>query len=116
MSTSIKCPKCGLTNFADAETCKRCSAELATVQAAVNNPKLTQCPDCAHPVSNQAESCPNCGRFFRVLRSPVFDRDRRWWAYTIGWGVLASGFILFLISVCILFLLMLLTGLFAMGR
>ena len=111
MST-IKCPKCGLINFAEAESCKRCGAELATVQIAADNPKLTQCSDCGNPVSRQAETCPNCGRFFAVLRPAAqFDRDRGWWAFTIGWGVLASGFILFLISISITFLLMLIVGL-----
>ena len=107
MGSSLKCPQCGLTNFADAEVCKRCSAALKDVQAAAKNPKLSQCTDCGNPVSNQAESCPHCGRFFRVLRPQMaYDRDRGWWAFTIGWGILASGFILFII--CIILILILL--------
>lgn len=111
MSSNLKCPQCGLVNFAGAEVCKRCEAELKEVQAAAKNPNLSQCPDCNRLVSNQAESCPKCGRFFRVLRpQPSFDRDRGWWAFTIGWGILASGFILFVIWVVIAVILIALFG------
>jgi hypothetical protein len=84
---------------------------LKDIQAASKNPRLSQCPDCGKPVSNQAESCPHCGRFFRALRPQQgFDRDRGWWAFTIGWGILASGFILFVIWIILILILMALFG------
>ncbi len=111
MSSNIKCPQCGLVNFADAEVCKRCTAELKEVQSAAKNPNLIQCPDCGRPVSKQAESCPHCGRFFQALRPQRgHDRDRGWWAYTIGWGILASGLILFVIWIILLIVLAMLAG------
>lgn len=115
--SSIKCPQCGLANFADAESCKRCGAELKEVQAAATNPRLSQCVDCGKLVSNEAESCPHCGRFFRMLRPQLgFDRDRGWWAFTIGWGILASGLIWFLIVVVSLVLFGGVAGILSRGQ
>ena len=70
--SSRKCQACGMVNFAGAEKCKRCGADLAAQpeQAApavaqsspVASPALLPCPDCGGPVSMRARSCPHCGR------------------------------------------------------
>ena len=128
INRGAKCPDCGLVNFASDTSCKRCHRELSTDQrlasretlpvAEAQTPpvpisNLVQCPDCGSRISRNAESCPTCGRFFQSFRPTLpYDRDRQWWAYTIGWGVIASGFILFLIVVgCIMVLMILGTGL-----
>lgn len=106
-SGSVKCAQCGLTNFADAEACKRCGAVIqATCFASpAANPKLSPCPDCGASVSRNAESCPQCGSFFQVLRPRAAERSRAWWAFTIGWGILASSLIAFMLSIALFFLL-----------
>jgi hypothetical protein len=37
-------------------------------RATMASSKLRRCPDCQHPVSGLAETCPSCGR---PLRSPA---------------------------------------------
>jgi uncharacterized membrane protein YvbJ len=92
-ANSTKCTECGLVNFAAAEVCKRCgvaltkqgnqrlepdpasapSAQVDPVRSESYEfgkwqlPNLAPCPDCNHQVSNQAITCPNCGR---VLTTP----------------------------------------------
>lgn len=58
---------------------------------------LYSCADCSHQVSNKAISCPGCGRMVRA---------RWWWATTIGWGVIFSAIISFLL-VSVLYALLL---------
>lgn len=51
---------------------------------------LMQCRDCGHNVSNRAISCPSCGQMIR---------GRSWWATTIGWGVIMSALLSFLLTI-----------------
>jgi ribosomal protein L40E len=104
---SVKCAQCGLTNFANADACKRCGAVIRATEAedCVPNPNLHPCQDCGASVSHNAESCPHCGRFFRVLRPQAPERSRAWWAFTIGWGILASSLIAFILSVALIMVL-----------
>ena len=78
---SIKCPQCGLVNFAGVETCKRCEADLTKVSemieqvqvaksAAALKPNLMPCPDCDRMISRYAEACPQCGRFIQRIETP----------------------------------------------
>lgn len=107
MTTSVKCPSCGLINFGTAEKCKRCEADLSRakevsqVEAASQaqqsrNPNLMTCSDCLHSVSLTAETCPQCGR---VFKRPALVIDRTGWAGTIGWGVVLSSFFFFLLGI-----------------
>jgi RNA polymerase subunit RPABC4/transcription elongation factor Spt4 len=116
--SNVKCPQCGLVNFADAEKCKRCGADLAGAPEAVaprqsadtaapDNPKLAPCPDCGKMISKNAESCPQCGRFFQRFGAAVVV-DQKGWAGTIAWGVIFSWLVpglIILIVVVFFFLL-----------
>jgi hypothetical protein len=62
---------------------------------------LNQCHDCSHTVSDRALACPQCGRMVR---------GRGWWAFTIGWGVIASAMISFILMLLVTFGLILLAG------
>lgn len=75
------------------------------------SPNLARCTDCNCLMSNHAESCPHCGRFYRNLRQiePI-TVDRTGWVWTIGWGILASGFILFIINFIIVTIVFVLLG------
>jgi hypothetical protein len=50
---------------------------------------LLSCRDCGHNCSNRALACPACGRMIR---------GRAWWVATIGWGVIASALISFVLT------------------
>jgi len=50
---------------------------------------LFQCGDCGTNCSDRAVACPGCGRMVR---------GRGWWAFTIGWGVIMSAVISFVIT------------------
>jgi hypothetical protein len=54
---------------------------------------LMNCADCGHQCSTKALACPQCGRMFRA---------RGWWAMTVGWGMIASVLISFLLTVGLL--------------
>jgi hypothetical protein len=54
---------------------------------------LMQCRDCGNDVSTKALACPRCGRLVRA---------RGWWAVTIGWGVIMSAVISFLLTVLLI--------------
>jgi len=119
-TNSAKCTECGLVNFAVAEVCKRCGVALAKPSAEVDTPRsesyefgkwqlpnLTACPDCNHQVSNQAASCPNCGRVFEKpqiqvstsTEGKIFGISRK------VVGILAALGILFVGSVFVLLIL-----------
>ena len=66
---SLKCPKCNLTNFADAELCKRCGLNLKE-SSSFTNSNLFTCPDCQNLCSKTAPSCPSCGKIFTA--APVY--------------------------------------------
>jgi uncharacterized OB-fold protein len=111
--SSVKCPQCGLVNFAGEEKCKRCESDLAEVaedikrgQAAVaeaaRHPNLSPCPDCGHMVSRQAESCPQCGRFFQRFKVVV---DRAGWAGTIALGIFLIFILFALVNILLVVLL-----------
>lgn len=53
-------------------------------------PQLRKCVDCWQMMSNHAEACPHCGRFYRNLRPPVVI-DRTGWINTIAWGIVCGG-------------------------
>lgn len=55
---------------------------------------LGSCRDCGHNCSSKALACPACGRLMR---------GRVWWATTIGWGVIMSVVLSFLLTL-VLFL------------
>lgn len=72
------------------------------------SPNLVNCPDCNHRVSRQAETCPQCGRFFQRFKSEVEIKtplriDRSWWSLTVMWGVIFS-WIVPLIALVLLFI------------
>lgn len=107
--SNLKCPACGLVNFADAEVCKRCGANLPVPGAQTApprerpiNPNLNPCPDCAHPVSRQAEACPQCGRFFQRFKVTV---DRSGWAGTIALGIFLIFILFVLLNILLVVLL-----------
>lgn len=63
MTSSKKCPRCGLVNFSDAEACKRCGNDLtAQSEPPPPAPKLFPCPDCGKEISTSAAMCIHCGR------------------------------------------------------
>jgi hypothetical protein len=62
---------------------------------------LFQCPDCGGNCSSKAVSCPGCGRMVR---------GRGWWAVTIGWGVIMSAVISFIITAALTIGLIVLIG------
>lgn len=62
---------------------------------------LYSCPECSHDYSSKALACPGCGKMVR---------GRIWWATTIGWGVIFSAVISFMLVVLFYFLLILLLG------
>lgn len=62
---------------------------------------LYSCPDCGHNLSDKALACPGCGYMWR---------KRGWWAVTIGWGVIMSGVIVFLLSMLITVVTLTLAG------
>jgi RNA polymerase subunit RPABC4/transcription elongation factor Spt4 len=106
---SVKCPQCGLINFAGEEKCKRCSADLTKVMQIVEqeqiakaaesrNPNLIPCADCNRMVSRHAESCPQCGRFFQRFSQPI-TISRSGWSGTIAWGVILSWLLPILLMV-----------------
>ena len=56
-------------------------------------PNLSACPDCGNLVSNRAESCPRCGRFFQSFRlTEVIGRN---WSLRIAWGVVLGYLLIF---------------------
>jgi predicted RNA-binding Zn-ribbon protein involved in translation (DUF1610 family) len=98
--SSIKCPQCGLVNFATDENCKRCGAEITKVAeaieqtnveraAAARHLNLYPCPDCEHMISRYAEACPSCGRFIQRMAQTI-TINRSGWSGTIAWGVILS--------------------------
>jgi uncharacterized OB-fold protein len=105
---SVKCPQCGLSNFATDEKCKRCDADLTKspeqkreekVESeikAVKYPNLLPCPDCGRMTSRLAAACPQCGRFIQSFPIKV---DRTGWIMTI---VLALLFISFIDAIVLL--------------
>ena len=54
---------------------------------------LMQCHDCGTDVSTKALACPRCGRLVRA---------RAWWAITIGWGVIMSAVISFVLTILLI--------------
>jgi hypothetical protein len=56
--SSKKCPRCGLTNFAEAETCKRCGEKLPTARQAAYREQMSSAatppPAKRPPVSSSA--------------------------------------------------------------
>jgi uncharacterized OB-fold protein len=62
---------------------------------------LKDCSDCGHQCSTKAFACPECGRLISA---------RGWWVATIGWGVILSAFISFLLSFAFLFVMYALFG------
>ena len=75
---SIKCPSCGLVNFADADSCKRCGSDLAAPAAGAaaadalpafapgtttaDPGALRVCAGCRMPYDKSAWRCPHCGQ------------------------------------------------------
>jgi predicted RNA-binding Zn-ribbon protein involved in translation (DUF1610 family) len=117
--SNIKCPQCGLVNFAGAEKCKRCDADLSKIVEVVEQERVTRavearrpnlfpCPDCERMISRNAESCPNCGRFMQRLGAMTVDR--RGWAGTIALGIFLIG-VLYVLATVLIFTLLL-----GMGR
>src|SRR6267143_5350740 len=96
--SSVKCPQCGLVNFADAQVCKRCGSEL-TVDSAVPSASsvdrlassLVNCPDCGRGCSTFAEHCPQCGRVFRKADQSNARNIRRNRLIAITTLILAFG-------------------------
>jgi uncharacterized OB-fold protein len=62
---------------------------------------LEQCRDCGHSISSKAFACPKCGRLIRA---------RSWWAVTIGWGVIMSAVISFLLGLLLMLAFVTLIG------
>lgn len=75
-------------------------------------PALVPCPDCHHKVSRQAETCPQCGRFFQRFKSEVqiasrvFVNPGSGWSWVVMWGIIFAA-ILPTIVMFLLFILFL---------
>ena len=51
---------------------------------------LLPCPDCQHQCSTYAETCPSCGRFFRVCRPTPEVQPGAGWSMTVFWGIMLA--------------------------
>jgi hypothetical protein len=71
-------------------------------------PRLTPCPDCNHQCSFQAESCPNCGRFFRRYDAGAVVVNRANWVTTIAGGIVLGWIMVSIIAGSLLILLFIL--------
>lgn len=49
---------------------------------------LVSCPDCQHQCSSYAETCPQCGRFFRFYSRAFEVTPGMGWSIAVGWGVI----------------------------
>jgi hypothetical protein len=49
---------------------------------------LFPCPDCQHRCSTFAESCPSCGRYFRVYARTFSVEPGSGWSITVFWGIM----------------------------
>ncbi len=58
MEQMVKCPICGVENFAGQQFCGKCGAKLATVVA--QQPKI-KCPNCGTQNAVGQPFCGNCG-------------------------------------------------------
>jgi Double zinc ribbon len=75
--SSVKCPHCGLVNFAGGQVCKRCgnalSVSAGVAQAGARKPiTLIPCPACSTEVSSRAPACPKCGQPIKVVAPRTF--------------------------------------------
>jgi hypothetical protein len=68
---------------------------------------LGSCPDCGQAISHRAEACPHCGCFIQNLRTPVIV-SRQGWTWSIAWGVILAGIIVWFISFALTLLIMIL--------
>jgi hypothetical protein len=100
-----KCPQCDTNNFSRSPltACSQCRAPLYTVdaQGAPALPGLEPCEDCRIPISRKAESCPYCGRFYRLLKPSVPERSRAWWVVTVLLSLLIFGGLLYATTVAV---------------
>jgi hypothetical protein len=60
---------------------------------------LFACPDCQHHCSNFAESCPSCGRYFRVYARNFTVQPGDGWSMAVFWGIMLSWIIPTLVAI-----------------
>jgi hypothetical protein len=60
---------------------------------------LFACPDCQHRCSNFAESCPSCGRYFRVYARNFTVVPGGGWSMAVFWGIMLAWIIPTLLAI-----------------
>ena len=66
---------------------------------------LFACPDCQHHCSNFAESCPSCGRYFRVYARNFTVQPGSGWSIAVFWGIMLAWIIPTLLTIALLVIL-----------
>lgn len=72
---------------------------------------LVACPDCQHRCSTFAESCPSCGRYFRVYARNFTVQPGSGWSITIFWGIMLVWIIPALIGALLVVIFFVIGGL-----
>ena len=66
---------------------------------------LFSCPDCQHRCSNFAESCPSCGRYFRVYARTFTVEPGNGWSMAVFWGIMLSWIIPTVVCIALIIIL-----------
>lgn len=71
---------------------------------------LFSCPDCQHHCSNFAESCPSCGRYFRMYARTITVAPGSGWSMTVFWGIMLAWIIPTIVCVALVIILFVIGG------
>src|SRR6185436_9060264 len=71
---------------------------------------LFSCPDCQHRCSHFAESCPSCGRYFRVYARTFSVEPGRGWSMAVFWGIMLCWVIPTVLGIALIIIFFILGG------
>lgn len=71
---------------------------------------LFACPDCQHRCSQFAETCPSCGRYFRMYARTITVEPGNGWSMTVFWGIMLAWIIPTIVGVALVVILFVIGG------